>query len=57
MAKSNDAGIRVRVTSVPEKGFRRAGFGFTREAKEVAVDDKQLLALKAEPLLVVEEIK
>ena len=52
--------FKVKVTALPEKGFRRAGFSFTREPSEVEVDDEQLKTLQGEPLLsvqVLEEIK
>lgn len=47
--------ITVRVSSRPDK-FRRAGLEFTREAREVEVDDNQLAALELEPMLAVERV-
>ena len=48
---------RVKVTALPEKGFRRAGLSFTREPSEVEVDEKQLKALQEEPLLSVQVLE
>lgn len=48
---------KVKVTAMPEKGFRRAGFQFTREASEVTVDEKQLKILQEEPLLAVQVLE
>lgn len=44
---------KIKVTAKAEK-FRRAGFEFTKTAKEIDVDEKTLAALKAEPMLIVE---
>lgn len=45
---------KVKVTALPEKGFRRAGFSFTREPSEVTVEADQLKVLQGEPLLSVQ---
>lgn len=45
--------LKVKVSSRPES-FRRAGMDFTREPREVDVDEKTLSILQDEPLLVVE---
>ncbi len=42
----------VKVTAIPEKGFRRAGFAFTREATTITVDADQLKQIQKESLLV-----
>ncbi len=47
--------MKIRVKSVSES-FRRAGIDFTRQPQEIDVDVKTLQILKAEPMLVVEEI-
>lgn len=47
--------MKVKVKSVTES-FRRAGIEFTRDAREIDVDEKTLNVLKTEPMLVVEEI-
>lgn len=48
--------IKVKVSSRPER-FRRAGMEFTREAREVDVDEKTLAILQGEPLLAVEVLE
>jgi hypothetical protein len=47
---------RVSVKAVPATGFWRCGMYFEREAKTVDVDAKTLSRLKAEPMLVVEDV-
>ena len=44
------------VKAVPELGFRRAGMFFSRDGREVDVDDKTLAILKAERSLLVVEL-
>jgi hypothetical protein len=51
------AKFQVKVTALPEKGFRRAGFSFTREPSEVTIDGLQLKVLQEEPLLSVQVLK
>lgn len=49
----------VRVRALTEKGFRRVGRLFTRDATDIPRDqltEEQLDTLKAEPLLLVDEI-
>lgn len=48
--------VTVSVSSRPER-FRRAGLEFTREAREVEVDEKTLAALEAEPMLAVARVE
>ena len=48
---------KVKVTALPEKGFRRAGFSFTREPSEVTVDAVKLEILQKEPLLAVQVLE
>lgn len=48
--------MKVKVVATPEKGFRRIGKKFTREAQEIEVTDKELKVLKAEKNLVVVEL-
>lgn len=48
---------KVKVTALPEKGFRRAGIQFTREPSEVTVDADQLEILRKEPLVVVQVLE
>ena len=43
---------RIKVTAIPEKGFRRAGIFFTREETIVTVSEDQLKLIQGEPLLV-----
>lgn len=47
---------KVKVSAIPEKGFRRIGQSFTREPKEIEVTAKQLKELQDEKNLVVIEI-
>jgi len=54
MAK--DPMFKARVRTGLEKGFRRAGFAFSREGKEIEVTASTLEILKAEKNLVVEEL-
>ena len=49
----------IKVTAKTDR-FRRAGFSFTREPVELDTEDlskEQLKALKAESMLVIEEVK
>ncbi len=47
---------KISVTSRPES-FRRAGYRFTREARELEVDGKTLKLLAGEPNLEVRVLK
>ena len=53
----------VQVKAIPQKGFYRTGLKFTREPRKLTVGkgkdvtEEQLEILKAEPMLVVEEVK
>lgn len=47
--------MKVKVSSRPER-FRRAGMEFTREPREVDVDEKTAAVLEAEPMLAVERV-
>ncbi len=45
--------VKVKVSAIPEKGFRRIGIQFGREPQEIDVTAAQLEILKAEKNLVV----
>lgn len=47
--------MKISARSIP-KTFRRAGMKFTDTPKVIEVDNKTLTILKAEPLLVIEEV-
>ena len=48
--------MKLRVSSRPER-FRRCGMEFTRTPREIDVKKEVAERLKAEPMLVVEEIR
>lgn len=48
--------MKLKVSSRPDS-FRRAGFAFMKGPQEIEVDQKVAEVLKAEPMLIVEEIK
>lgn len=48
--------MRLKVSSKPNS-FRRAGFAFTKEPREIEVDQKTYDVLKGESMLNVEEIQ
>lgn len=48
--------MNISVRSIPPT-FRRAGLKFTDTPQEMEVDKKTFAILKAEPMLVVEEVK
>jgi len=48
--------MKVRVSSFPAR-FRRAGIEFSREPKEIEVDEKTAEILKAEPMLRVDVVE
>lgn len=48
--------MKVTVHSKAPNKFRRAGFEFDREPREIEVDEKTLQMLKGEPMLVVVEM-
>jgi len=48
--------LKVRVSATPERGFRRLGRQFTREAQDIDVTASELNVLKTEKNLVVVEM-